>query len=202
MLTPIGSQMKDKNLFTKLRSPKHSFIASFLLQDKLLGDKAEFKEYLDILPSDLSNFPIFFNDDEKAMLEGSAFLTNIQKKLTDIDGDYSMITKKVPEFEKFTKEEFKRALIYVSSRVFTMEINGTKTVGLVPYADMLNHATDKTTKYFYNDTLEGFVMKATKDIAQGDAVYDSYGNKDNKRFFLHYGFVLENNPDNEVELTI
>eukprot|EP00493_Phyllostaurus_siculus_P012508 UN12691 len=36
----------------------------------------------------------------------------------------------------------------------------------------------------------------------GDQIYDSYGRKCNSRFFVNYGFALENNPDNECLLKI
>ena len=51
--------------------------------------------------------------------------------------------------------------MYVSSRVFTIEYLGTDTLGLVPYADMLNHALNKTISYSYNGKMKGFTMKAT-----------------------------------------
>ena len=83
-----------------------------------------------------------------------------------------------------------------------MKINGTATTGLVPYADMLNHALNKTTRYQYNDTLGGFVMTATRDMMKGEPVYDTYGRKCNSRFFLYYGFILKDNLDNQIQLTI
>ena len=35
---------------------------------------SKFAEYMDILPKSLRDFPIFFTDDEKALLAGSPFL--------------------------------------------------------------------------------------------------------------------------------
>ena len=45
-------------------------------------------------------------------------------------------------------------------------------------------------------------MSAVEDVAVGDAVYESYGVKCNSRFFLHYGFIYQNNDANEVPIEI
>lgn len=41
----------------------------------------EFKEYLDILPKSLRDFPIFFTEDERKWLKGSPFLDQIYEKI-------------------------------------------------------------------------------------------------------------------------
>lgn len=71
--SPIGRQMYEKGLRTKLISPKHTFLGSYILQE-WKKDKQEFSEYLDILPKGLDDFPIFFKEDELAYLKGSPFL--------------------------------------------------------------------------------------------------------------------------------
>ena len=75
------------------------------------------------------------------------------------------------------------------SRIFGITVNGVKTDGVVPYADMLNHKRPRQTTWFYSDELEGFVIEACDDIPRGSQVYDSYGRKCNSRFFLNYGFI-------------
>jgi len=75
------------------------------------------------------------------------------------------------------------------SRIFGITVNGVKTDGFVPFADMLNHRRPRQTTWFYSDDLEGFVIEACDDIPRGSQVYDSYGRKCNSRFFLNYGFI-------------
>lgn len=77
--TPIGSKMEKAKL--NLLSPKHSFLSSFVLQERKKPD-TKWHPYFDILPKSCSNFPIFFTADEKKFLEGSPFL-GIKLKLNE-----------------------------------------------------------------------------------------------------------------------
>jgi hypothetical protein len=67
--------MYEKGLRQRLISPKHSFLGSYIMQERRKDEEdIEFTEYLDILPKGLNDFPIFFDEDEKAYLKGSPFL--------------------------------------------------------------------------------------------------------------------------------
>lgn len=55
--SPIGKKMVDYKL--KLLSPKHSLLSSFILQERRKND-SKWWPYLDLLPKDIENFPIFF----------------------------------------------------------------------------------------------------------------------------------------------
>lgn len=90
----------------------------------------------------------------------------------------------------------------VSSRIFGITVNGVKTDGFVPYADMLNHRRPRQTTWYYSDEREGFVIEACDDIPRGAQVYDSYGRKCNSRFFLNYGFINQPNDANEVPIIV
>jgi|TARA_B110000285_G_scaffold21814_1_gene21105 protein-histidine N-methyltransferase len=94
---------------------------------------------LDILPKSLRDFPIFFTDEEKAFLKGSPFLNQINEKLEDIKIDYDLICKEVPSFSQFPLQEYSEVRMMVASRIFGITVDGVKTDGFVPYADMLNH---------------------------------------------------------------
>lgn len=73
MESPVGKKMYEKGLRNRLISPKHSFLSTFIMQERRKADTI-WTEYIDILPKNYSNFPIFFTDDEKLLLKGSAFL--------------------------------------------------------------------------------------------------------------------------------
>lgn len=57
-----------------LLSPKHSFLSTYLLQEKK-NPESYWRPYLDILPSDYDQFPIFFKENDLEWLTGSPFLT-------------------------------------------------------------------------------------------------------------------------------
>ena len=100
-----------------------------------------------------------------------------------------MICNEVPDFAQFSIREYSEVRMITCSRIFGITVNGVKTDGFVPYADMLNHKRPRQTTWYYSDELEGFVIEACDDITRGSQVYDSYGRKCNSRFFLNYGFI-------------
>ena len=55
--TPVGKKMMAVSL--QLLSPKHSYLSTFLL-DERRNEDSWWKPYLNMLPSDFDNMPIFF----------------------------------------------------------------------------------------------------------------------------------------------
>lgn len=108
------------------------------MQEKRKPD-TEWHYYIDILPKGFTNFPIFFNEEERSWLNGSPFLDQILEKIEDIKADYDLICKEVPEYAQFPLQEYSEIRMMVSSRIFGIQIEGVKTDGFVAYADMLNH---------------------------------------------------------------
>jgi hypothetical protein len=66
---------------------------------------------------------------------------------------------------------------------------------MVPFADMLNHSEDHNIEFSYQQKSEGFIFDAIKDIPKGTQAFGSYGDKPNMRFFISYGFVNQDNPN-------
>ena len=200
--SPIGSKMMYHNLKSRLLSPKHGFLTTYILQERKKGEDSPYFPFIDILPKTFENFPIFFTEEEREWLKGSPFLNQVLEKIEDIKTDYDLICEKVPEYSQFTLTEFSEIRMMVSSRIFGMNINGKKTDGFVPMADMLNHKRPKQTSWTYSDEKNGFVIEALQAIDRNEQVYDSYGKKCNSRFFLNYGFIVENNDGNEVPIKV
>ena len=138
MESPIGAKMKAKHHRSRLISPKHSFLATYIMQDGR-KEKSYYDEYIDILPKAFDNFPIFYTMEERKWLEGSPFQNQISEKIKDIKADYKTICDEVPEYSQFTLKEYSEIRMMVCSRIFGIETEGVKTDGFVPYADMLNH---------------------------------------------------------------
>lgn len=127
----------------------------------------------------------------------------------------------------FSREQWDWALSVVHSRTFgapgASSAGGVGVRMLVPLVDMLNHAGDYTTgppgaatsppamQAFDNvrwdlkapRSSEGeweMAVSATRDIAAGQELLLSYGERSNDDFFLHYGFVPPRNPHDDVAL--
>lgn len=129
-------------------------------------------------------------------------MNQVEEKIEDIKQDYQTICDKVPEYERFPIKHFSEIRMMVSSRIFGMNIDGVKTDGFVPMADMLNHKRPKQTTWTYTDEKRGFEIQAIEDIPRNAEIFDSYGKKCNSRFLLNYGFIVRNNDANEVPLEI
>lgn len=86
----------------------------------------------------------------------------------------------------------------VGSRMFGLHIDGVKTDILAPFADMLNHKLPKETSWNYIQAEQGFAIESIVDLPAGVEICDSYGKKCNSRYLLNYGFLLEDNPENQI----
>ena len=62
---------------------------------------------------------------------------------------------------------------------------------MVPLADMLNHSSDAMTRWFYNNKLASYQMVSKRGINSGVEITDSYGDKENHKYFMYYGFLLD-----------
>ena len=196
--TNIGKEI-GKFMYSELTSPKHCLLTSFLLTEE---KNPKWKFYFDLLPTDYSNFPIFYTQKELDYLKGSSFLNQIYDKKIDMKLDYEKLCKFIPSFNQFSYKKFCEARMMISSRIFGIQIGENKTDVLAPFADLLNHKRPRQTQWYYDNVLESFVIQAIEDIDKGSEIFDSYGKKTNSRFLLNYGFALDNNDSSEYPLTV
>ena len=73
MSSPVGKKMYEKGLRQRLISPKHSFLCTFVMQERRKPNSI-WDPYLDILPKCFDNFPIFFNEEEKKWRQRNKFV--------------------------------------------------------------------------------------------------------------------------------
>lgn len=90
----------------------------------------------------------------------------------------------------------------LGSRVYGFVLNNLKTVGIVPYADMINHGEPANCEWFYDDDQKSFIMSASTDIKQGDEIVLSYGQKSNSKYFILYGFLNPSKEEDEVSVCL
>ena len=105
-----------------------------------------------------------------------------------------------------SNREFTSEVQLAASRNFNVDVNGTETSVMVPFADMFNHAEKFNCHWFYDEFKGGFSVIADEDIEEDEELFDSYGEKPNYRFFLHYAFLFEDsngeNPQNEFPMKV
>jgi len=181
---------------------KHSYLACYLLQERDRGQQSFWHPYIDCLPVDYKNMPINFDSDELAYLKGSFSLGKIHQRIQSLHEEYDCIISSVPEFARFSYEDFSWARHVVITRIFGIIVGGIKTEGLVPVADLLNHRRPRDTKWTFDTSMNAFTIVSIRAMVPGEQIFDSYGRKCNSRFFVNYGFSLEENEDNEAVFTL
>lgn len=199
----------NKKLSSKIDC-EHTHFAIFLLEEKEKKDKSFWFPYINSLPKTYEDMPIFFDEEKLELVKGTLALKKIILRKQQLEQDYKSICSLEPEFSRFSLRDFTWGRLVTITRIFGFDIKGLKTSGLVPLADMLNHkkpdgVTNKMdTHWEFNDKKYGFLITARKNIKKDKEIYDSYGFKCNTRFFVNYGFTLEedNSQDDESYITV
>ena len=205
ILKRLGPAVQD------LYSP-HSPIALFLLSQWLQPDSF-WTPYLESLPHDVSEMPVFFEEKWRRALEKSICGPMLKQRLFEMKHDWEIISSSIPEVKRnFNFFDFKWARTMAITRVFGGHLDfdvksqqgiGEKAHLMVPMADLLNHRTKPQTHWIYNPVMEKFQITTTKYIKKGQEICDSYGEKCNSRYFVNYGFLLPNNENhNETAIFI
>lgn len=177
-----------------------SCLAAYLIEERR-QPRSFWCPYLDTLPLSFPNVPVYFDESELALLKGSFTLEKIEDRKCSLREDFESLRQSVPGFSH-SYSEFTWAHVAVTSRNFGLEVHGRSVQALVPMADLLNHAAPRETAWGFDDDSGAFRMTALKNFGPGEAVHDSYGRKCNSRFFVNYGFVLPDNPDNEAVINL
>ena len=207
LITLEEAENNNKDLFTEeikkeLSSPSHCILSYFLLKEIEKGEKSKWYYYFQFLPKSYLNFPIFYTEKELNILEGTKFKKLINEKKEEIKKDYKILCQKIELFSQYSFEQFCKIRCIISSRLFGLIIKGKKNDIIAPFADLLNHKRSRDTKWFFSENENFFGIIALKNINKGFQVYDSYGRKSNVRYLLNYGFTIENNEDDDIQIQI
>ena len=207
LITLEEAENNNKDLFTEeikkeLSSPSHCILSYFLLKEIEKGEKSKWYYYFKFLPKSYLNFPIFYTEKELNILEGTKFKKLINEKKEEIKKDYEVLCQKIKLFSQYSYEHFCKIRCIISSRLFGLIIKGKKNDIIAPFADLLNHKRSRDTKWFFSGNENFFGIIALKNINKGFQVYDSYGRKSNVRYLLNYGFTIENNEDDDIQIQI
>lgn len=197
--TPIGDKITKLN-HGRINNFSIIMVVIFILTT--IKTNGFFKPYYDILPKDISNFPIFWSDSDYKILTGSHMLYMIRQRQKSFIEDYQTIIDICPEFKQWTLKEFLWARTIVGSRNFGININGVSRTAMVPLSDMLNHDPDPKVKWNFDNKDLYFKMKSNESFTKNTAITDTYGNKCNSQYFLYYGFAQSHNYKNTIYVNL
>lgn len=183
-------------------------------------DKSFWQPYLDILPETSDVNPTFlWSDADLAYLAGSpvvAATISLQRKLEREYDDLltnNLMVKYPDRFppDAFSLDHWKWAFCILFSRAIRLRslVQGER-LALVPYADLINHSpfsqayidARQSGDWLFKTGEEEVILYADRAYRRMDQVYISYGPKSNADLLLLYGFAVERNPFNSVDVTV
>lgn len=198
-------------------------IACHLIHEKFaMGDNSFWKPYLDVLPEVNEVNPTFtWSDEDLAFLEGSPVIAatkSLQMKLKReydalLGGADGLIAKFPDRFpaEHFTYENWVWAFTNLFSRAIRLRnLQQGETLAMVPYADLINHSpfsqayidARESGDWLFKTGEEEVILYADRGYRRMEQIYISYGPKSNAELLLLYGFAVERNPFNSVDVTV
>lgn len=85
-----------------------------------------------------------------------------------------------------------------------------ETLAMVPYADLINHSpfsrayidAQEGGDWLFSNGEEEVILYADRGYRRMEQIYISYGQKSNAELLLLYGFAVERNPYNSVDVTV
>ena len=198
-------------------------VACQLIHERyVLGSKSFYKAYLDVLPEVEEVNPTFtWSEEDLDFLQGSPVIAaskSLQMKLQRefdalLGGDDGLITKYPARFpaEHFTYENWVWAFTMLFSRAIRLRsLQQGETLALVPYADLINHSpfsqayidARESGDWLFKTGEEEVILFADRGYRRMEQIYISYGQKSNAELLLLYGFAVERNPFNSVDVTV
>lgn len=167
----------------------------FLVLDSL-NDNSIFKLYYNYLPKSFDTFPIYYTDpNDIRLIEQSGLYreyTHLQEK---INLSYQEIQSFLPS--TVTYEQYKYWYVIVMSRTFSRMFYSNDIPTLVPYLDLVNHASQSdNANYYYDEDKKGFCLQAMKAISKNEEVTIMYSYRlNNIQLLFKYGFILKDNSN-------
>ena len=160
-----------------------------------------FKPYYDYLPViDKSEFVFSFSEEEIQMFKDTGITDGIRmyhhflnKALKPVEEKLKIFAKKNNiKYEKIL-EDFENNFNLVGTRNFGRPECFCDISTMVPFLDLLNHSDKNNTHWFYDESKQGYILIAIRDIEKNEEITDSYGKYYNSLLYKTYGFVIPGN---------
>jgi len=185
-------------------------LALLLVYERAKGASSFWAPYINILPTKEEVGQSWaWEAEDMALLEGSKITDSSASLRAKIGREHATLLTEVVrpnglDESVFSLDAFEWAMSMLLSRA--IDLREVETLALVPYADLLNHSPYASSYFFYNKIAfskdREVCLYADRAYAKNDQVLISYGQKSNAELLLLYGFVVDRNLFDEVELTI
>ena len=185
-------------------------LAMLLISERAKGASSFWAPYINILPTvEEVGQTWTWNEDDLAMLKGSSVTDSSDSLRRKLQRDLEQLTAETItpnglDPAVFTWEAWEWAFSMLFSRA--INLRETEELAMVPYADLLNHSPYCSSYFFYNSIPfskeREVALYADRNYAKNDQVLISYGQKSNAELVLLYGFVVDRNLFDEVEISV
>ncbi|BDA47006.1 probable N-lysine methyltransferase setd6 at N-terminal half [Coccomyxa sp. Obi] len=219
----ISEVLEDAGLCNSSREPELECIGLVLsvMTERKLGKKSRWNGYFDFLPNEIPGMPMFWTTEELDRLNGTSLLDKltgckaqpecyveapcqIERKFREVVQPFLQRNAhlKLPHNAPSTYSLYLWATAVVSAYSFT--IGDDRYQAMVPMWDALNHITGHANVRLHHCSKKGALqMIATRRIAKGEQVINSYGDLPNSELLRRYGFVeVDPNPHDCVEIAL
>lgn len=176
----LKKMVTNPALIEKLKNWKAVFISLFVAEITAKGASDKFAPYISSLPTDLSNFPVYwpaskFSDHPK----GDWLRKMSSQRNRAIADDYATMLEADPSIEKSCSFlAFKRFMTLFRSRGFGAKDSDSGLVAaMVPLGDLVNHGYPSNVKWSPwspSETDDTFFYTATRDISRGEQLTQPY----------------------------
>lgn len=191
---------------------EYLILSVFLAHHMQLQNKSFYFPYLSLLPEPetIDNWA----DDELSVLQDSAIIQRAYKRKHDLLDHYhtlsALLFRKYPDVftpDVFPFHMFRFAYQTITARSFGDPVQNCSSkfenicpeTVLVPFVDMLNHATHGTEWFGYENR---FHWHPAITYREGEQVFLTYGNRPNDDLLSYYGFAMEHNEFDTFNLNM
>jgi len=167
-VSPIFNHIKDK-----INNEMVPLVIFLIMEFEKSHSK--YKMFLDYLPKNLNDHPLFYTEEKRALIKGSYLFDKITIWQNQIKEEFETLNK-IKTAEKFELKEFNLHIYkfyktLVWSRNFNAYYNNIGYSTLVPVADLCNTDPYKINTDWYYDENEGkFTIKSIKKINKNEEV--------------------------------
>ncbi|KAH7693647.1 SET domain containing protein, partial [Aphelenchoides avenae] len=179
----------------------------FFCLERVKGAESSWSAYLDVLPATFSTAIATCPDLPLEQLP----LTFRQQFIKQRE-EFDAILAKVTSVKHVSRETVDWAWHVVNTRCIFVDnaphplVDSSKSgdnLAVIPVMDMLNHSPEaQCVAYFDKHSQKYCVAAQNRSVQAGDQLFVCYGPHDNIRLWVEYGFRLEDNVFNRVNISI
>ena len=177
------------------RSPRDT-LATWLALEACRAD-SPWRPFLDVLPVQLPDLPMFRGDGDLDALAGTAAHVLAAEVHADVLATHGAFADEMRARVPLADYAWGRAI--VGSRGFNAPDTIEQRIALIPIVDLMDHHPGETT-WTYDLERAEYVVSALRAFDAGQAVHFDYGTYGNGHLLVEYGFALPDNPHDEALL--